>query len=168
MAEPDPYAGEPQSLMSLMDLDLLGTQHWSREELGAILAHQLEAPLAGDLRRHVADLEKELAQAPAQVRTFGQLLSHPQPPVKLLEGVKRFAKASRADPDSPLPDETATVLYFAAIVVAMLRCGQRITRMNDDALRYSLDWVCKQAWLDARSRALFDEARAALGGPEAG
>ncbi len=164
MAEPDPYAGEPQSLMHLMDLDLLGTQHWKPEELGSILAHQLAAPLAGDLRRYVADLDHKLASAPARARTFGQLLFHAQPPVELLEGVKRFAKAARADPESPLPDEIATVLYFAAIVSAMLRCGQRITRMDDEALRYSLDWARKQVWLDAQTRALFDEASAALGG----
>lgn len=166
MAEPDAFAGEPQSLMQLMDLDLLGTAHWRPEELGAILAHQLGAPLAGDLGCYVADLDRTLAAA--GIRTFGQLLFHPQPPVELLEAVKCFAKASRADPDSPLPDEVATVLYFAAIAAALLRRGQRITQMGDEALRYGLAWVGRQAWLDAQSRALFDEASAALGRPNAG
>ncbi len=166
MPDHDPHTTEPQSLVHLMDLDLLGTQHWRPEELGAILAHQLAAPLVGDLRRYAPDLDRKLAAARA--RTFGQLLFHTQPPVELLDAVKRFAKASRADPDSPLPDEIATVLYFAAIAAAMVRCGQRITHMGDEALQYGLAWVRRQAWLDPQSRALFDEASAALNRPDTG
>jgi len=162
MADFDPYASEPQSLIHLMDLDLLGTEHWKPEELGAILEHQLRAPLAADLARFVPDLESKLRRASPPVATFGQLLFQPQPPVELLEAVKRFAKASRADPESLLPDEISTVLYCAAIVAARLRCGRRITRMDDQALAYSLKWVRKQTWLDPQSRGLFDEAAAML------
>jgi hypothetical protein len=77
----------------------------------------------------------------------------------LLELTRRFAKACRSRTGAPLPDEIATVLYFASIVAAMLRCGRRISKLDDEALVHALDWALDQPWLDASMRDLLCRGR---------
>jgi hypothetical protein len=72
---------------------------------------------------------------------------------------KDFAKACRISADSPIPREIATVLYFASIAVARLRCGRRITELTDTAVRKGLDWALGQPWLDEATRRLLEEGR---------
>jgi hypothetical protein len=63
-----------------------------------------------------------------------------------------------ADPyEDEMPKEIAAVLYFAAIVVALRRCGARITRLSDGELRAGVEWVLAQPWIDPATRALFAE-----------
>jgi hypothetical protein len=157
----DDYAGDAQSLTHLIDPALLDHRLWQPEELGAILVHQCEASLARDLEPFVSDLAARLADAAAEdgppLRTFGDLLAHPRPPLELLDAVKQFARHCRTHPDGPLPEEIATVLYLAAIVAARVRLGERITSMDDAALRSALDWALGQPWLDPATRTLLDE-----------
>jgi hypothetical protein len=161
----DTLSSNSGSLSPMMDLDLGEAGAWRAEELGAVFAHQLSAPLTDDLKALGADAARRLAEAaPAggpPILTFGDLLHHPRPPVELLDATKRFAKVCRSHPDGPLPDEVATVLYLAAIAAAMLRCGRRISRMDNAALDYSFGWALRQGWLDAATRRLFQEAKAA-------
>jgi hypothetical protein len=93
------------------------------------------------------------------IKTFRDLLRHSHPPVELLELTKRFAKRCRSCPDSPLPDEVATVLYFLAIVVAQTKCRARISGLDGEALRHGLDWALGQSWLDADIRRLLRRRR---------
>jgi hypothetical protein len=125
---------------------------WRPEEMGAILLHQLSAPLETGLIPGGA--------APTRQMTFGDLLHHPLPPVEMLQRVKEFAKACKLAVDGPLPPEVAAVLYFASIIVARLRCGQRISKLDDDALRMGTEWARDQPWLDPPTRSIFDEAAA--------
>ena len=99
------------------------------------------------------------------LRTFGDLLHHRQPPLELLELTKRFAKDCRKHPDGSLPDEIATALYFLSIAAAIVKCGRRITGMDDQSLAYSLDWTLKQAWLDEPLGELLQAALAAVDSP---
>ena len=158
---------DPQSLTQMMDLDGDHEKLWSPEELGAILEHQLSAPLQCDLSGldvHLARRLKQLNSAgPAPLVSFGDLLSHPSPPLDLLELSKRFAKACRSDPSGPLPDEVATVLYFLSIVVALTRCDRRITKMDDRSLKFSLEWAIKQSWVDESTRGILKEGLDAIG-----
>lgn len=163
MEERDELANDVNSLTQMMDLDSGGPKLWRPAELGAILDHQLAAPLECDLGGLDKGLAGRLAAAGGPpIKSFRDLLHHPHPPVELLELTKRFGKACRNHPDSPLPDEIATVLYFLSIVVAITRCGRRITKMDDPSLRYSLDWALKQPWLDEATRRRFEEGRAAV------
>jgi hypothetical protein len=162
----DDHEDNTPSLTYMMDLDFGSQELWGPDELGAVLEHQLSAPLQCDLGRLDKGLAGRLeelnsAEGPA-LGTFGDLLHHPHPPVELLELAKRFAKACRSHRDSPLPDEVATVLYFLSIAVALTKCGQRITKMDDASLRYSFEWALKQSWLDASSRGLLEQARQAI------
>jgi hypothetical protein len=96
------------------------------------------------------------------IRTFRELFQHPHPPVEFLEATKRFAKRCRNQPESPLPDEITTLLYFLAIVVARTRCGVRISGLDGEALRTGLDWALEQPWLDPTVRELLREGIASL------
>jgi hypothetical protein len=113
-----------------------------------VLRHQLGAALREDLGRFAP------ASADPTPATFGELLHHPDPPLELLEGVRRFAKAQRDQVGSALPEEVAAVLYYAAIVAARLRCRQRLSHLDDDALAAGLRWALGQPWLDDPTRTL--------------
>jgi hypothetical protein len=78
--------------------------------------------------------------------------------VELLKITKDFAKACRLSPHSPLPREVASVLYFACIAAAMVRCRRRISGLTNDALTDGLHWVLARPWLDAPTRALVEES----------
>ena len=148
---------DPRQLAALMDPD--GERIWGPDELGAILKHQLAAPLQVDLaglEHGAAGKVKTLAAAQGLLlRSFGDLLRHPHPPIELLRLAKDFAKACRLSPESALPREVATVLYFACIAVALMRCQCRISRLGKAQLREGFEWALKLPWLDAESRRLF-------------
>jgi hypothetical protein len=143
--EADPLS-EPKRMLTLMNV---GTEHstWLPEELGAILTHQLDAPLAEVLDHSLTD---EWAADDATVR---KLLTHPSPPPSLLEQLKRTCKAASAEPDSFLPKEVATVLYIACIACG-LHTGQRISNLDDHAVRERLEWAGSRKWLDPGLREL--------------
>lgn len=167
MKDQDVYDSDPQSLTHMMNLDAGDEKLWAPEELGAILEHQLSAPLECDLGRLDSRLARRLEEVNSAcdppVRSFGDLLHHASPPLELLELTKQFAKACRNDPQGPLPDEVATVLYFLSIVVAMAKCGRRITKMDDRSLEFSLSWAFRQPWLDESTRRILREGLDALG-----
>ena len=107
-------------------------------------------------QRHPSQSRATEGQA---IRTFRDLLTHPQPPVTLLQVTKQFAKAMVCSPESPVPAEIGRVLYLAAILAALLRCGQRITELDTAALREGIDWALVQPWLDPALRPLFEAGR---------
>ena len=135
---------------------------WRDDELGAILRHQLSAPLYVDLincERGLALKVRNLAESLGlTLKSFGDLLAHPNPPLELLKITKDFAKASRLSPHSPMPREIASVLYFASIAAALVRCGRRITSLSDEALSDGLRWVLGRRWLEEPTRNLTAEA----------
>ena len=148
MGKPEPEPGDPARLSRMLAAG--GPVVWRQEEVGAVWRHQLSAPLDVDLER--------CGVPSASGLTFGELLHHPRPSAELLRGVKQFAKACKLVGDGPLPGDVAGMLYFASIAVALLRCGQRISALDDDALRTGLQWARAQAWLDEPTRAIFVEA----------
>jgi hypothetical protein len=157
----------PEQLSRLLDSDGLAGRAWSPEDLQALLRHQLAAPIAVDLASlgpALAAQLKALADAHGLLlKSFADLFVHPHPPLELLRLVKDFAKAHRASPTGALPPEVASVLYFAAIGVAQLRLGQRISSLPDEALRQGCSWALDQSWVDARTKEIFTELRQTLG-----
>lgn len=145
------------SLADFFELDVEPRRVWQPHELGAILHHQLSVPLDVELGPLVL-AGAVRAEEGARLATFGDVLHHPRPPLRLLELIKDFAKASRADPQGALPSEVATVLYVAAVAVARTACGRRISRVGDAAERDNVAWVLAQPWLDPPTRALFNRA----------
>jgi hypothetical protein len=139
---------------------------WHAKELGDILRHQLAAPLEFEIigvnGELVAQLRVKWGVAP-EIETFGDLFEHPQPTVEMLELTKEFAKASRAHADGPLPEEVAVVLHLLSIVAALTKCGKRITRLDDEGLRFGLNWALEQPWLDESTRKVLQTGLDQLG-----
>ena len=75
----------------------------------------------------------------------------------MLELTKRFPKHCRNHPEHALPEEVATVLYFLALAVALLKCGSRISKLSDAALREGIVWALDQPWLDEGARKTLQE-----------
>jgi hypothetical protein len=134
---------------------------WRPEELGEVLAHQLAAPVVVDLESLDPGLGARLRDLCSSrslvLNSFADLFFHPQPPLELLELTRQFARACRSHPDAMLPHEIATLLYVMSIVVAMLRCGARITTLDDGALRSAIVWLIEQPWVEPRLVGLLNE-----------
>jgi hypothetical protein len=161
------FSRRAEPLAKMMDTGGDGDDLWREEDLGAILAHQLAAAVEFDLGATAAPSAEQgrglSATASPSIKTFGDLFfSHPSPPVELLRLAKQFAKEHRRGSRAPMPDEVSTVLYFLAIVVAMLKYRTRISGLDDEALRHGLDWALGRSWLDDNSRQVFGEARKTL------
>ncbi len=134
-------------------------------DLAVILRHQLDAPIAEELSLPICGAEDRstpMENLDPSLKTFGDLLTHPYPPVDLLKRAKDFAKSCRANPNL-LPLEVATLLYYAAIAAAQVRHHQKITDMDDPALRMGLNWAIAQPWLDGSLRPMFQDAIDLLG-----
>jgi hypothetical protein len=159
-------------LASLLEQGTPAERIWEAEELGAILRHQMSAPLRVDLvslERGQAAKVRVLAESQGLIlKSFGDLLAHRHPPLELLVMAKDFAKASRISPESAIPREVASVLYFASIVAAMTRCRVRISRLKNRELRAGIRWALAQAWLDEPTRALFQEGLGSLDAADGG
>lgn len=155
------FDADREQLSSLFDMAPVAERLWRDDELGAMLRHQLTAPLRIDLinmERGSATQVRALADAQGlTLKSFGDLLAHAHPPVELLKITKDFAKACRLSPHSSLPREIASVLYFASIAAALVRCRRRITGLSSDALAEGLNWVLARPWLDAPIRSLMEE-----------
>lgn len=133
-------------LSYLMGVDDEPEELWSREELGAIFAHQLAAPIAVDLPGHVE------ADSPT---TFADVLFSESPDWQLLEAIKQFSKGQSLQRDQlTLPKSVTGALYMCSIAAALVHAQRRITTLENDDLKAKLDWVSKQSWLDDRCNEL--------------
>jgi hypothetical protein len=144
MASTDVPQTDPKVLASIFRIDAKPAGLWKPDELRSIFRHQLDAALEGDL-------------GAATSLSFAQLLRDERPPLSLLRSVKDFAKRSR-NSESPLPEDVATALYFAAIAVALLRHNERITDLDDKGLARGFGWGVAQPWVDDDTKRLFAEA----------
>jgi len=162
MSTSDTHCGDLERWGQVMDFAVGDRRTWRPEELGPILRHQLAAPVQfdlGNLEEGLAARLRTLSSAEGLLlKSYAELLHHPHPPLELLRLCKQFARACWSHPDSPLPQEIAMLLYFASIAVALIRCGERITGLDDDALRRNFDWFLLQPWVDEATRYLFEEA----------
>jgi hypothetical protein len=159
----------PTSLAALIELDEVIPQRvWREEELGAILAHELATPAwleIGPLRLSGVS-PTSLGGGGIRLATLGELLHHPEVPLELLVRLKEFAKQQRHDPGSHLPEPVAAALYALAVAAAILRHGQRITRLPVDSVLNHLKWAVGRPWVDAPARQLLQAAiTASASGP---
>jgi hypothetical protein len=147
--DPDPNDRDPQRLAKIVDFDDAESP-WQPHEMAAVLRHQLAAPMVFGPE----DGAWGSGRAPA---TFGELLSRIDPPLPLLKLMKDHARAHSIQPHSPIPREIATVLYYAAILAALVRHGARISGLDDEPLRKGVLTVLKIDWLDESTRTLLTE-----------
>ena len=137
MSRTTPKTSTPAPLATLL-APAASSPLWNDSDLAALLLHQLRSPLArpGD-------------------PTFEEVLLSPSPDVQRLRQVKDYAKALRDDPDSGIPSEICHVLYYAAIAVAKVRTGDRLTSLTPEAFAEGLTWTLSRSWVPENLKQLF-------------
>jgi hypothetical protein len=162
------FKGHAKDLASLMASGDERGPLWRADELAAIFRHQLSVPVLMDLgsfdARTAAQLKTLSAAQGLLLSSFADLFSHAQPPAQLLELVKDFAKANIDHPESGLPREIATALYYTSIATALVRLDQRISQLPDADLLRGLQWTMEQPWLDEKTKGLLAAALKKLSG----
>jgi hypothetical protein len=161
-----------EQLSKLMNWDEASPEHWTEEDLPAMLRHQLAAPLAFDLstlelsQTEEAAREQTLSQAAAsKIRTFQDLLQHPRPPVALFHWAKDFFKQQAGTSAKRRPEqEVAYLLYLLSILMPRIRLGASITKLSDADLLKAMKWATSRKWLDAKTRETCLLAQKALRG----
>lgn len=144
---------EPARLDSLMDVMGRKDPIWEQSELGEVLKHQMAAPLLVEERAFAGAEESKGNPAP----TLASLISVPNPPIALLEKVMRVAAVRERRPGHLVPQEISTILRFACIATARVRCGQMIGDVDEEVLRKRLLELLKIPWLVPELRDLFEQ-----------
>jgi hypothetical protein len=176
MPDPDSSAavfkGRAKALAALMTSGDERPSLWRADELAAIFRHQISTPMLVDLggfdSRAAAHLKRISEAHGLLLKSFADLFHHPSPPAELLEVVKDFAKANLDHPESGLPSEIASALYYLSIASALVHLNLRISKLPDADLRQGLRWTQEQAWLDDKTRALLAQAIGQLAGGQKG
>lgn len=156
------FRSRPRALAALLAAREERARLWRPDELAAVFRHQMGAPVMVDLGSFDAPTAARIRSlSDAQgllLKSFGELFRHPAPPVELLELTKDFAKLNLDHPESGLPTEITTALYYSSIAVALVRLDTRISQLKDADLRRGLLWVAAQPWVDAETKALMNRA----------
>jgi hypothetical protein len=97
--------------------------------------------------------------------SFEAILAGGSPSVEVLEEVKRAARAAINDESAAIPVQIAAALYFASIALALVRHGRRISKSDDNVLRYGFQKMLDQPWLGKRLTQLFNDALKLLAKP---
>lgn len=142
----------PEVLSQLLRLGSHSYHFCDDRELAELLVHHLETP---------TEFEPAEDAPPGAARptwSIAKILFDSSPSLPMLRQIKRYAKAHRNHPLSPLPVEIATALYLGSAAAA-LRLGQRISELEDAALRESFDWAIHQSWLTPPLRDLLRGGR---------
>ncbi len=162
------FKGRAKQLAALMASGDERGPLWRADELAAMFRHQMSAPMLMDLGsfdERTASQIKTLSGAQGLLlSSFADLFNHPSPPVQLLQLVKDFAKANMDHPESGLPSEIASTLYYTSIAAALVHLGKRISQLPDVDLKRGLGWTAEQSWLDEKTKALLAGAVKKLSG----
>ena len=152
---------DPARLAKLIDLNAGVEPVGGSDDLGAILAHQLAAPLIDDLKLSSPpgpgpDHVRKLAAAVTPpIVTFGDLFNHPRAPAELLMLVKQFAKKADAQTGGHLPHEVVSVFYFGSITLAITRARVRISELDHAALLKGVTWAEDTRWIQVAMPGFF-------------
>jgi hypothetical protein len=156
----------PDRLADLLGQGSAPQVAWTPGEIAAIYRHQLATPLQVELgalgmteARTVANLT---SAGGLLLKSIGDLLHHPHPPAALLTMLKDFAKRLMEHPQSPLPRDVASLLYWAAIASGLARGGVRLTSLANDRLLEGFRWAATQSWVDAPTVELLRAAESTL------
>ena len=160
------YESDPRSLAHVLDLVQGSGKESDPEVLAAVLDDELTRPVQFELSAVGPALAGAARIAASSqgllVKSLGDLLQHPHPPLELLVLAKAYARSNLQHPDSALPRDVALVLYFACIAAAMVRCGRRITQLGTESLSAGLAWAAGQAWVAEETRDLLQDAGTSL------
>jgi hypothetical protein len=154
--------GKPQHLAALLGLASREGEDWHADEMGAVFSHLWQADLADELAAlgpGVSTRASHLAEShDPPIRTLGDLMQSPSPPVELLDMAREFAKACNRRRRFSLPPDVSAALYYLCIGAAAARCRRWITRLPAAEVRGGLQWVLSRDWLPPCARELAAEA----------
>jgi hypothetical protein len=166
------FKSRAKKLATLMATGEERAKLWRPDELAAMFRHQMSAPMLVDLGTfdpRTATRLRTLSEAQGLLlKSFADLFHHPAPPIELLELIKDFAKANLDHPESGLPDEIATTLYYTSIAAALIRLDAHISQLPDADLQCGLRWTMEQAWLDDKTKELLAKALEKISGGQKG
>lgn len=156
------FKSRAKDLAALMATGEEQSRLWRPDELAAIFRHQISTPMLVDLDNFDPHAAAQLKLASAAqgllLKSFSDLFHHATPPVELLLLVKDFAKANVDHPESGLPAEIASALYYTSIAAALVHLGTRISKLPDADLKRGLSWTREQSWLDEATKGLLAQA----------
>ncbi len=147
--------GDPRKLGQMLDLaqeDVSEVQ-----DLRSVFRQQMREPMSQTVCCSGAQPARRIQSEVSEFSLAG-LLSSSSPSLECLGACKDYAKACLQHPDRSLPQEIARVIYFACIAAALLRCRQRITKLEDGTLMESFRWCLEQDWCFDELSSLFEEA----------
>jgi hypothetical protein len=144
-------------LGDVLETGPLGTDGPGVSWLRRCLHQQLDGPLPWTL-----SLPGDGQGKDATATTLSEWFALEQPPLEGLVQLKEFGRSAREHGQS-MPKEVATVLYFSAIAMAHLRCGRRITSLEDAKILAGVRWALDQPWVDGPVRELMQETIARWG-----
>lgn len=157
-----------ESIRVLLDEVAAENRLWSADDLRDVLDHQWTAPLAVDLaglsQQNAERVETLATSKGLLLRSFGDLLEHPHPPLTLLVLTKEFAKRCLSSSNGVVPHDVARVLYFASIAAALDRCGLRITKLGDKQIADGMTWALSLDWIPSGARAILSAGIEAISG----
>ncbi|MGD2111624.1 MAG: hypothetical protein PVI86_19785 [Phycisphaerae bacterium] len=97
-------------------------------------------------------------RSPGPLPPIGETLRSNSPPLPLLDAIKGYAKALREDPESGIPPDVATYVYYAAIATAIRWHGKPLTSLDTEALTKGFSWCLECPWVSPPFRKLFEHA----------
>jgi hypothetical protein len=143
VSEIDPSTNLSDALSELIAFDAQGRAVWPAKELAAMLGREVGEFLKNE-----------------QSGSVRELLETPNPSIEILIELKNLAKRR---PKHLFPPEMALLLYYGTIAAAMVRCGERITKLGDEHLRDGFTWAIKQPWVPESICDLFRTASLKVG-----
>lgn len=167
----DIFRSTPDRLARLMSTSEENSTPMSTEELATAWAGIRKVTIEISLANHdpiSSNSPSRMDREPNSDRaewTYGKLLADPAAPLEALSQLKGFAKINREHPDSALPREIATVLYYASIAAALTKHDQRISSLGDGDLGEGLAWAAEQSWLDEDTRTMLERCIKRLNQP---
>ncbi len=145
-------ASSPRVLARIMAVGEDSPVDWRPEEMGAILRHQLDAPLAVDLEAANPDLAKRLREVTAarpgsELQTFADVFGHTHVPVQYLEIIAAFAQNQMDNRSAVIPREIARVLFDACLALALTFHGRRLSAMPKESLTREFEQTLALPWI---------------------
>ncbi len=161
MSHKDLHHAGADTLAQVMRLGQSHHVEWAPDDLAQMLEHLLSSDLALEL----TSLDQVSAEMISQVASSGDrplqtirdVLTDPNPPHQLLNWLKQYARTKSARHSGPLPTPVASVLYFASIVSARLRCQTTLTTFDDATVIEAIRWALDQSWLEPTLTSLFQD-----------
>jgi hypothetical protein len=157
-SDPTMFFSRPEGLARILSLDDEETELWSPEEMKAMWLHQMATPLEIELGTITPAPASGVQEGPFSGKTFRDLLSHPEPPLRLLEMTKEFSKRTLKESDDKQLKEIASGLYYASYAAALTRCGRSLGSLKDHHLVAGFSWALERPWLDEQTRTLITQA----------